>query len=202
MNVWSPSRRRRPWTLYALGRSPLVRGSDRMEAFLLVLFLFVMAVPAPIAALSAGHDIYAHRVAEIDQARAGLRQVEAIADTDSVASVTRLGSVRTVEARWREAFTERSTKVRVDRDVTAGERIPVWLDHEGKVAAAPLTASAARLDGIAVAIAMWLGLAVACAAANGVARSALDSRRSRAWGREWALFINNDDGWANRGRFR
>ncbi|MGV0807996.1 hypothetical protein ABQF48_19790 [Mycolicibacterium setense] len=116
--------------------------------------------------------------------------------------MTRLGRVRTVEARWPEAFAERTAKVRVDRDVTAGERFNIWLDQKGRVAATPLTPSAARLDGLAVTIAVWLGIAVACVVATVIARLALDSRRSRAWGREWALFINNDDGWANRGRLR
>lgn len=161
-----------------------------------------MVVPAPAAALSAGRSAYAHRVAAMDQARVALHQVEATADTDSVSSVTRLGPVHTVEARWTEAFTERTAKARVDRDVAAGERFTIWLDQQGKVVAAPSTAPATRLDGIAVTIATWLGLAVACAVATVIMRLALDGRRSRAWDREWALFINNDDGWANRGRMR
>lgn len=188
--------RRRPWAVRALGINPLIRRCDRIEALAILLAAVVITVAAP-SAVFFGRGIYADRAQSVSEQTQSRHPVEATAATASTFP-SRVGPNRTVQARWVTAFTERTELVGVDHDVKASERLTVWLDSEGNVVSPPETLSDARAYAAALAVAIWLGVAVASVTCLALLRAVLNSRRFHSWDREWALLINNDDGWANR----
>lgn len=101
-------------------------------------------------------------------------------------------------AQWRDGnqlHTERVTSVAT---VEAGASLTLWVDRAGRVVAAPLTTTDAKVSAIGVATTIWLLLVVFSGLTALGIRTGLDRSRARSWERELQLLAHNDDGWANR----
>jgi hypothetical protein len=184
---------RRP--VRALGRNPLIRVSDRVEA-LAVLGVFVTALataPVVIHAATVVNDAGVRTATEQSHTRHSVQAV--------VVEVSGLPTdFGTPDARvhWREGTGFRTEQVVSTATTRAGDQMTIWLDGSGKVVAAPLTPGDAKLNAIVAASTMWIVFVVCSIAVALLVRRALDRSRDRAWERELNLLAHNDDGWANK----
>ena len=181
----------------ALGRNPLVRGTDRLEAlaFFAVLVLAVLALPL---AARAGDAIYDAGVRTATEQAATRHAIVATAVDSSPGVQADFDGPSYVRAQWHEGTRLRSEEVVTSISVIAGDSMKIWLDDTDEVVAAPLTPDDAKLSAAGAAASTWVAL-VACAAFVAfLVRRGLDRARDRAWERELNLMAHNDDGWANK----
>src|ERR1700712_3719438 len=189
--------KRLSWYLRALGRNPLIRAGDRLEA-LAVLGVFIVALLAlPVVAR-----------AESQIRDVGVRNAETQAHTrHSVAAVVVVGSTGLstdfdgpayVRAQWHEGTQLRTENVISPSIVKSGDPLQLWLNDKGKFVTAPVTAHDAELTAVSAAALLWAAIVSFAVLAAVTVRMRLDRSRDRAWERELHLLSHNDDGWANR----
>jgi hypothetical protein len=173
----------RVW-LWRWRRNPLLRRSDRLEAWIvLVTWLFVLL--AGVLAGRAAAGAVEHQLA-VRAAR--LHTVQAVLTEDPARSAQSVpaydGSVW-AKVRWSAADGPHTGLAKVAPGAKPGAQVTVWTDRAGHLVARPATGSEARAQA-------WLvGALAAGGAAGGVlvcgrwARGRLDRQRMRAWDREW-----------------
>jgi hypothetical protein len=189
--------KRLSWYLRALGRNPLVRAGDRLEA-LAVLGVFIVAVlalPVVARAESQIRDVGIRNAETQAQTR---HPVAAVVVTGSTGLSTDFDGPAYVRAQWHEGAQLRTENVISPSIVKAGEPLQLWLDDKGKVVTAPLSADDAKLAAISAASVLWAAMVSFAVLAAVTVRLRLDRSRDRAWDRELHLLAHNDDGWANR----
>jgi hypothetical protein len=185
------------WPLRALGRNPLIRGSDRLEALSLLAVVVAALFAIPFAG-QIGELTYDASMRTVNEQTQTRHSVEAEVVEGSTGMPADFESSAYVRAQWREGTQERSEMVISPATVQAGASITIWLDDHGKVVAPPLTAADAKVNAMGVSGTVWATAVLFGALAAFVSRRALDRARARAWERELHLLTHNDDGWANR----
>jgi hypothetical protein len=188
------------WRLRALGFNPLVRLVDRLEA-LVVLGVLVTALVALPVAVSAGTLVYESGMRTADEQAHSRHSVDALvvegtglpADVDSPADTPAY-----VRVQWREGTQMRQEQVLSPTTVKAGEQMPVWLDHSGKVVAEPMKPGDAKLNAVVAAGTVWTALVLGSALVAYLIHRGLDRSRDRGWEHELHVLAHSDDGWVNR----
>lgn len=177
----------------AFGRNPLVRGSDRAEAFLLVLAFVSVLVITPVAGAigTAVHESHSRMYA--DQARA--RQAVAATVTGNPTSTIQATSVVIVApVHWRVDGVDHTGKLEVARAPKVGDRVQVWVDRSGNQVGPPPATSQGGTDALVVGAGFWLGMVASVAGLTVLLRAGLARRRDSAWEREWQVLINDSGG--------
>ncbi|NKQ56036.1 hypothetical protein HFP15_24455 [Amycolatopsis sp. K13G38] len=96
---------------------------------------------------------------------------------------------KAVTARWElPGGGQRSGTVNVAPGTAAGTTVPVWLDQNGNVAAAPLRPGDALAMALAVGMLAWGIAAIGVASLVAAARRILGRARAHRWDREWERF--------------
>jgi Trk-type K+ transport system membrane component len=185
------------WLLRALGRSPLVRATDRIEA-LAALMVAVVAVLAVPFASQASDDTYDAQMKIIDEQVRTRHSVEAVAVSGSNTTPGRYNRPGPVRAQWREGTQERTEMVNSPTIVNEGATLTVWLDNTGTVVPPPDTPQLARSIAAGRAWTVWLGTVAVTALLAYATKRGLDRLRALSWERELQLLAHNDDGWADR----
>lgn len=185
------------WYLRALGRNPLVRVSDRLEAFAVLGVLVLALIAIPVSA-HAGDQTYDSRMRLATEQAQTRHTVEAVVVEGSTGMPADFDSAAYVQVEWREGTVTRTAQVVSPETVQAGASLTIWLDDHGKVVGAPLTPVDAKVSALGVAWTIWITAVVVSVLAALVVRRGLDRIRARAWERELLLLAHNDDGWANR----
>lgn len=194
----SASVRRRRWIVSALGRSPLVRGFDRLEAVARLIALTAAVIAIPVAVLAGGAAYSADLEQRAHDARTR-NSVEASVTRVDVNPQTRAPLVsRRVSVRWSSAFEERVGSFSTNEQVGVGDTVTVWLDEAGEMTDPPDTVADVQGAAIGTGIAVWLGTALTCLAAVSAVHLALNRRRYASWDHQWWLLSTNGGGWANR----
>jgi hypothetical protein len=179
------------WWVRAFGRSPLVRRSDRIEAVLLIFAVMVTLVAVPIAGAigTAVHDQRAQTFAEEARTR---HQVIAMATQDGMV-VPQLRSVTfAAEATWTDSGIGHSGIVDWPDRAKVGDQKHIWVNGAAEYVGPPSSPKRADGDGVAVAVASWLGVAGASATLVYLVRRRLDQRRYAEWDRE--ITSHDNDG--------
>lgn len=185
------------WQLRALGRNPLVRASDRLEALAVLGVLVIAILAAPFAAHVGDltYDASMRTVAEQSRDRHAVAATVVVGSTGMPADFENSSLVR---AQWQEGSQLRTEQVVSPTTLEVGAPLTIWLNGSGKVVAAPLSAFDAKVNSVGLTWTVWTA-AVACSALVAfLLRKGLDRSRARAWERELRLLAHNDDGWANR----
>lgn len=185
------------WQLRALGRNPLVRASDRLEA-LAVLGVLVIAILAAPFAMQVGDFVYEASMRTVDEQSHDRHPVQVAVVEGSAGMPADYESSSLVSVQWREGSQLRTARVSSPTTVAAGASMTIWLDTTGKVVAAPMTVFDAKLNAAGVSWTVWVAAVAAGALAAFLLRRGLDRSRARAWEQELQLMAHNDDGWANR----
>ena len=135
------------WTARALGRSPLTRVADCVQAWAVVIaFVMLVAAVFPASAVGQlGYEAHSQAVAADATSR---HPVDATALGVSKADSSGSESPTTtfmVNVRWSAQNTTHESVARVDGPVKAGDRVQIWMTDQGNVTTPPPTDTDDRL---------------------------------------------------------
>lgn len=181
------------WRRIHLGRNPLARGWDRIEAAILVGGVVTALVGVPLAA-AAGSEAYATMAARSALETATRHSTTAFLLEDAPPARVGLDGIPSAEtasvaARWAlPDGTFREARVTADLGASAGDAVTVWLDESDAVVDPPVMPLDATSTGIGVGVGVWLIAVTLLAAGYLLARQLLNRARAAAWDREWERF--------------
>ncbi len=182
------------WSRHLVGRNPLVRTADRIEAVatLLVAVLATLAIPLAAAAGTAIHESLAD---EFAQERLSRTQVEATATADSRAVPQMYGGSHLTEIAWETDGVTRSEVLRTGH-LRAGERLVLWVDEAGNRMTKPPSDTDAVIQAAGAACGLWAVALTPAAMVWLLLHRNLTRSRSKAWDRELGD-LADDDGRTN-----
>lgn len=187
------------WRRLHIGRNPLARTSDRIEAALLCTVVLGLLIAVPLA-LFTGSRTYENQLAVAEQQQTSRHQVTATLIDDAPTPVPATeGAFSTsgssgVRAEWTYNGGEPKTGlVAAEPGTPAGTTIPVWLNEAGDPAPAPITSTDAATTGVLAGVFAWLVTGLVLIGAYWLTRLVLDRRRAARWEDEWATL---GDRWA------
>jgi len=182
-----------PTLLRLLGRDPLVRTTDRVQALISVLTIAAILLAAPIAA-SIGTEIYDAR-RHVYAAQAPIRHTVPGTVIDVPAPPRALGTTMVeIQARWTAAGVERTGAVTAPSTVEPGDSVTIWVDDAGAPVAAPTPTSRAAVEAVTVALVGWASFAAAAAALFTVTRAVCNRIRSAGWQHALDGLVGNGNG--------
>jgi len=186
----------RCWIIRALGRNPLARFSDRVEAVVLMLVFATALVVTPVAGAigTAVYEAHARLYAEEAQTR---HIVAAAAIEDSTVIVQRYAEAFRAQARWHANGVEHFGSLDMAYKTKAGDQLDVWVDASGDQVAAPTPTWRAGVDAMFDAAGAWLIAMAGVAGLSMFVRSWLTRRRYSGWEREWETLVSDDGGRAD-----
>ncbi|MGX6739413.1 Rv1733c family protein [Streptomyces xantholiticus] len=170
---------------------PMRRRVDVFEARVLLAVGAVVVVGAPCVGTVAGWSVYGHDRAVAAGQEAALRPVraEVLADAPEPspwADESSRPAALPVPARWTAVGGEEvKGTIRVPPGTVRGERKDIWLDREGRVAAAPLNDSDIWVGALTAGFGGGILTVTAGAFAAVLARDAFERRRTADWDTEW-----------------
>ncbi|WP_213011638.1 Rv1733c family protein [Paractinoplanes toevensis] len=158
------------------GWNPLRRREDRIEGWLNVVLLLLLAV---VGSSLAGH---AARTSYREQARVSAWERQ---HRFEVWAVLLSAPSPAAAARWKAPDgTPRTGALIVGPEMQTGAWVTIWVDEKGTVAAPPTRRSPVTAA-VEMAVAVVLALALGLLAIRFLGRFLLDRRRMRDWQREW-----------------
>lgn len=190
MNRYEGSRLARCARLLGLGRNPLRRRSDRIEAALrvvtLILLLVAMPMAAAVAGLQADHlvlrQVHAQHVADHQVTAVLLQQAQRTGIPDPYTSV----QMTLVLARWQPpGGPPRSGQVQVPAGARAGSTVTVLIDASGAITRPPPDHRVIVGDVCVTAVVTGLIVSLLVLGSGRLCQRALDRHRMRAWDAEW-----------------
>ncbi len=169
--------------------SPLLRTSDRLQAWVTFSLVLLWLALAPLTAGLTAVNLY----------RAGVAHERADAGRVYRMEATVVGSARPlpvagVAARplyeislaWPSRTGQQRSTIEATQPLPAGARWAVWVDGDGARSAAPQTRLLTVGDTAAGALLALGAFAVLLSGIQAAVTAALDRHRQRAWDREWA----------------
>jgi len=186
------------WFGRLLGRNPLVRTSDRIEAWMLLLATVVVLSAVPVAG-AIGTGVYSSRTAVYEQQISSWHIVTATVLQDNTVTVRPYSVDAAVHARWQDGGVSHDDTFGWDRAVKAGDRLTIWVDEKGDYAGPPTPPKRAAADAVTMGAMMWLSVVAAAAALIALVRFRLQQHRHAAWDRELRSLADDDGGRRNRG---
>ena len=187
-----------PVLLRLLGRDPLVRNTDRIQALVFVLAVAVPLLAAPIAAAvgTAVYDSSRHIYAE----QAHTRHTVTATVTDVPATqIVRTGTT-TVSARWTAAGAEHTGAVQAQSTTKTVDTLEIWVDNTGAQVPAPTPTTRAAADAAMGALVMWICVAAIAATLFTATRAVCDRIRFTQWQHDLDNLVGNGDGHQHPGR--
>ncbi len=188
-----------PILLRLLGRDPLVRTIDRIEAVVMVLALAVSLLAIPIAA-AVGTAVYdSRRQAYTEQSHTSHTAAATVTDVPASQQLLRTGTI-TVPARWTAAGAEHTGKVKAPSTVETGDTIEIWVDPNGTQVPAPTSTTRAAAEAAMGALVLWIFVTAIAATLFTVTRAACDRIRFARWQHDLDNLVGNGDGQQHPGR--
>lgn len=176
-----------------VGRHPLVRNSDRLEAWIALIAALVAVLTVPFAAAigTATHDQQVH----ISVRQATERHTAAVTVTADSALEARAGGVRFgTPVRWSVGPTEHTGCLEGADRLKAGDQATLWVNNFGEQVGPPLSRERATMMAIATAALAWLVVVAVLYTVVRAVRWYLDRIRYAEWTREWQTFDRDDNG--------
>lgn len=188
-----------PLVLRLAGRDPLVRGSDRIEALVMVLAVVVSLLALPIAG-AVGTAVYdSRRQAYAEQADARRTVAATVTDGPSPQQNSRTGAT-TVPARWTADGTEHTGTVKAPSAIKPGDTVEIWIDHNGAQVPAPTPTTRAAVEAATGALVMWISVVAIAATLSTLARAVCNRIRFTGWQRDLDSLLSNGNGHQHPGR--
>ena len=185
-----------PTLLRLLGRDPLVRTTDRIQALVLVLAVVVSLLAAPIAA-AVVYDSSRHIYAE--QAHTRHTVTATVTDVPVSQQILRTGTT-TVSARWTAAGTEHTGTVKTQSTAKTGDPVEIWVDNTGAQVPAPTPTSRAAVEAATGALVIWICVAAIAATVFTVTRAVCDRIHFTRWQHDFEHLVGDGDGHHYPGR--
>jgi hypothetical protein len=193
MDTFSVRLPRWPILLRLLGRDPLVRTIDRVEALVLVLAVVVSLLCAPIAAAVATAAYDSNRDLYAEQAHNRHAVAATVTDVPVPPPISRTGTM-TVTARWTVAGAEQTGLVKAQSTTAAGDSIEIWVDTDGAQVSAPPSTTQAAVEAVVAAVAIWASVIAAAATLYAITRAVCDRGRFTGWQHDLDSLVGHGDG--------
>lgn len=184
----------------AKGRNPLRRGTDRVQSWFTVLFVLVLVLGLPMAAISAGNAAYAAQMRAVHAQAAARHQTTArvIESSPGGPGQADTTDLRMGKVNWTGDDGARHTGVAtVPGDAEAGAEVRVWVGPDGDLTEPPTSPSTAQTMGWFTGLLTAAAVAVAALAGRARVRHVLDRRRYARWEAEWKVV---EPAWSGRNR--
>ena len=182
-----------PILLQLVGRDPLVRTTDRIEALVLVLAVVVSLLAAPMAA-AVGTEVHdSRRRIYAEQAHTRHSVAATVTEVPASQPVLRTSTI-TVQARWSAAGAEHTGAVEAQSTTTAGDPIEIWVDNNGAQVPAPTPTTRAGVEAVTGALVIWVSVAAAAATLFTVTRAVCHRIRFTAWQHDLDSLVGRGDG--------
>lgn len=197
MDTFSVRVPRWPFLQRLLGRNPLIRLTDRVEALVVVLAVVMSLLAIPIAAAvgTAVHDSRSSLYAEQAQAR---RMVTATVAGERDARQNQSGPTVWVPARWSDAGAEHTGVVKAQQTIKTGDPIEIWVDENGSQVSSPTPMRAAAEEAVVAAVATWLGVVLAAVGVFAGTRAILNRVRYNRWQHDFDDLVADGRGHASQ----
>ncbi|MEE6179727.1 Rv1733c family protein [Mycobacterium sp. 050134] len=170
----------RRWQIARIvGRNPLLRRSDRVEAFVVLVALVVAMLAVPLTGVVGAVVHGARERVYAQEAHERHRVVATVTDTLLQESGTAV-----VQARWPVPPGERTGTLELFTPVKAGQTVDIWIDRDGNSVLPPTPGWHAVTDAAGVVTVTLLFVAFAMTSALAVVYSRLNRMRDAAWERE------------------
>ena len=175
-------------TFWRWRRNPLRRGTDRVEAWTVLVSLLTLVIGAPAAGLATGMSV----AASAPRPPADWHRVSAVLTQKAPAPAppTDVSNYEQVEAavRWRAPDgSPRSGFAWVRPNTAAGSRTTIWLDGTGTLHKDPLQAVRTQARALAYGTVVATGTAALAIGGYVLVRVRLDKRRTLRLDREWTV---------------
>ncbi len=188
-----------PVLLRLLGRDPLVRTTDRIEALVVVLAVAVSLLAIPIAA-AVGTAVYdSRRQAYAEQTDTRHTVAATVTDVPASQQILRTGTT-TVPARWTAAGAEYTGAVEAQSTTKTGDTVEIWVDDNGVQVSAPTPTTRAAVEAATGALVIWISVAAIAATLSTLTRAVCDRIRSTGWQHDLDSLVGNGDGYQYPGR--
>ncbi|KWX26088.1 membrane protein [Mycolicibacterium wolinskyi] len=184
--------RRRWWVLRALGRNPLVRRFDRIEAMAVVLATVFAVLVIPYA-VSVGEDVYGESLRSAREQAQTRIPTQATVVSDSAPAADN-AAVSIVSVKWTAAGSEHTGVIRPSQPVSEGDQVQIWVDGKGRRVPPPTSPATATGYGTAAALGIWLSAVALGAMAVAATRKVLNRYRLNAWSDELHVLLDRGDG--------
>ena len=169
-----------PVLLRLLGRDPLVRTTDRIEALVMVLAVVVSLLAIPIAA-AVGTAVYdSRRQAYAEQTHTRHTVAATVTDVPASQQILRTGTI-TVPARWTAGGAEHTGAVKAQSTTKTGDTVEIWVDDNGAQAPAPTPTTRAAVEAATGALVIWISVAAIAATLSTLTRAVCDRIRFTGW---------------------
>ncbi|MGW8379409.1 hypothetical protein [Streptomyces sp. ODS28] len=173
--------------LWRWRRNQLKRGTDRVEAWAVLVAALLLVVGGPTAGLAtdrALRDGFAEQRAERQHRTAVL--LRDVPERPRTREETGDGLVE-APVHWHDARgTPRTASARVEYGQRAGSRVDIWTGPDGSLAARPPGPAEAAFQSAVLGIAAGLAWCAAVVMLRSWVRTRLDRVRMRLWERDWA----------------
>ncbi|SDM69164.1 Rv1733c family protein [Actinacidiphila guanduensis] len=163
-------------------RNPLKRGTDRVEAWVLLATGAALVLGAP----AAGAAVGVHTAADAEAATTGLHQVAATV-TEQAPPATGTQSRVHATVTWHTPHGAEVATAEVAPDSPAGSRTVIWLDAKGAVHRPPPDPALTQSRAVAYGAITASGAACVISCGSIAVQHSIDRRRSERLTREWAL---------------
>ncbi|BBX65791.1 membrane protein [Mycobacterium saskatchewanense] len=175
-----------------VGRNPLLRRSDRIEAFVVLVALLVAMLAIPLIGVVGAVVHGARERVYAQEAYERHRVVATVTDTLLQESGTTV-----VQASWPIPSGERTGTLELLTPAKTGQTVDIWVDKDGKSTLPPTPGWHAVADAAGVAMVSLLLVAFVMTSLLGAVYSRLNRVRDAAWEREIRSLVE-DGGRTNR----
>ncbi|MCV7204271.1 hypothetical protein B7435_21895 [Mycolicibacterium peregrinum] len=184
------------WGTRLLGRNPLVRSIDRLQAIVFVVLATVCVLALPIAA-AAGTAVHESRArAYLEQACAS-HQVTAAAIEDGQGGIGSRKASFTARATWKYDGRVHDGVVGWPTRPKVGAQQDIWVNAEGVPVRAPQSPARAVGEAVLVGLFAWVAAATGAAVVAALVYRRFDRARFAEWDRELTS-IRQKGPWGNR----
>jgi hypothetical protein len=171
---------RRNWLIRVLGRNPLVRRSDRIEAWSVMAAALVLTVATPFVC-AFGTSLQDSRSRAYAEEALHRHMVTATAIEPGELIIEPNYISYNVQAQWNAAGGRHAGIVKWSDRAKIGDHEGIWVDDEGQYAQPPRSPGRATTDAWAIAVSAWLAVFIVVAGSLHAIRSWLDARRFAQW---------------------
>jgi hypothetical protein len=185
------------WIARPLGRNPLLRAADRLEALLILVVIVGWLLVVPIAG-AIGTAIYDGRHRLYAEEALTRHRVVATVIEDTAETVGDYDGPASVRAVWPASGGERTGSFSVDTAAKSGDRLSIWVDADGNYLLPPTPIAQAAADALCGALSILLSAIVVTALAVSLMRYCANRMRDTQWERE--LRAIKDDRGPRRGK--
>jgi len=132
----------RTWWIRLVGHNPLVRRSDRIEAWAAALAVLIIAVATPMVG-AIGSSVHRARTQHYAEKANSRHQVVATAMEDTTVVMLPTHVEFKVRAIWNAAGRVLDEIIECPGEAKSGERTAIWVDDQGDLAVPPSPPSSA-----------------------------------------------------------